>query len=99
MYGAQVSPSLISTVTDAVVDEVTTWQARPLGRVYPIVYMDCIHVKGRDGAVRIKAAYLAIGQSWRRNWSRLTPFFEYPREIRKGDLQDQRDRVGQDEPA
>jgi putative transposase len=61
MYGTQVSPSLISTVTDAVVDEVTTWQAKPLDRVYPIVYMDCIHVKVRDGAVRIKAAYLAIG--------------------------------------
>jgi len=61
MYGTEVSPSLISTVTDAVVDEVTTWQARPLDRVYPIVYMDCIHVKVREGAVRIKAAYLAIG--------------------------------------
>jgi putative transposase len=61
MYGTEVSPSLISTVTDAVVDEVATWQARPLDRVYPIVYMDCIHVKVRDGAVRVKAAYLAIG--------------------------------------
>lgn len=61
MYGAEVSPSLISNVTDAVVDEVQRWQARPLDPVYPIVYLDCIHVKVRDGAVRAKAVYLAIG--------------------------------------
>ncbi len=61
MYGAEVSPSLISSVTDAVVDEVKTWQARPLDAVYPIVYLDCIHVKVRDGTVRAKAVYLAIG--------------------------------------
>ena len=61
MYGAEVSPSLISTVTDAVIDEVKAWQARPLDPVYPIVYLDCIHVKVRDGAVRVKAVYLAVG--------------------------------------
>jgi putative transposase len=61
MYGAQVSPSLISTVTDAVFDEVTAWQARPLDPVYPIVYLDCIHAKVREGVVRVKAVYLAIG--------------------------------------
>lgn len=61
MYGAEVSPSLISNVTDAVVDEVKCWQARPLDQVYPIIYLDCIHVKVRDGAVRAKAVYLAIG--------------------------------------
>lgn len=61
MYGAEVSPSLISSVTDAVVDEVKIWQARPLDAVYPIVYLDCLHVKVRDGAVRVKAVYLAIG--------------------------------------
>jgi len=61
MYGADVSPSLISSVTDAVVDEVKIWQARPLDAVYPIVYLDCIHVKVREGAVRVKAVYLAIG--------------------------------------
>ena len=61
MYGTEVSPSLISTVTDAVVDEVKAWQARPLDPVYPIVYLDCIHVKVREGAVRVKAVYLAIG--------------------------------------
>jgi len=62
LYGAEVSPSLISTVTDAVADEVKAWQSRPLEPIYPIVYLDCIHVKVRDtGAVRVKAVYLAIG--------------------------------------
>lgn len=55
MYGTEVSPTLISSVTDAVMDEVKTWQARPLDALYPIVYLDCIHVKARDsGAVRVK---------------------------------------------
>ena len=62
LYGAEVSPSLISSVTDAVADEVKAWQSRPLEPIYPIVYLDCIHVKVRDtGAVRTKAVYLAIG--------------------------------------
>ena len=61
MYGTEVSPSLISSVTDAVSDEVKAWQARPLDTIYPIVYLDCIHVKVREGAVRVKAVYLAIG--------------------------------------
>lgn len=62
MYGTEVSPALISSVTDAVMDEVKAWQSRPLDALYPIVYMDCIHVKVRDnGAVRVKALYLAIG--------------------------------------
>lgn len=61
MYGTEVSPSLISCVTDAVSEEVKTWQARPLDAIYPIVYLDCIHVKVREGAVRVKAVYLAIG--------------------------------------
>ena len=61
MYGTEVSSSLISSVTDAVADEVKTWQARPLDALYPIVYLDCIHVKVRDGAVRVKAVYIARG--------------------------------------
>jgi transposase-like protein len=62
MYGTEVSPTLISAVTDAVSQEVKIWQARPLDALYPIVYLDCIHVKVRDsGAVRTKAVYLAIG--------------------------------------
>ena len=55
------SPSLISSVTDAVADEVKAWQSRPLDAVYPIVYLDCIHTKVREGAVRVKAVYLALG--------------------------------------
>jgi len=61
MYGTDVSPTLISSVTDAVIEEVKAWQARPLDALYPIVYLDCIHVKVRDGTVRVKAVYLAIG--------------------------------------
>ena len=64
MYGTEVSPSLISSVTDAVTDEVKAWQSRPLDGLYPIVYLDCIHVKVRDaGTVRAKAVYLALGIS------------------------------------
>jgi transposase-like protein len=55
MYGAEVSPSLIPSLTDAVVYEVQARQARPLDPVYPIIYPDCIHVKVRAGAVRVKA--------------------------------------------
>ena len=62
MYGAEVSPSLISAVTEAVSEEVKLWQSRPLEALYPILYLDCIHVKVRDtGAVRNKAVYLAVG--------------------------------------
>ena len=62
MYGAEVSPTLISTVTDGVMDEVKQWQSRPLDAVYPVIYLDCIHAKVRDaGSVRTKAIYLAIG--------------------------------------
>ena len=62
MYAVEVSPDLISTVTDAVVSEVTAWQARPLERVYPVVFFDALRVKIRDeGVVRSKAVYLALG--------------------------------------
>jgi putative transposase len=62
MYGTEVSPTLISTVTDAVIEDVKAWQSRPLEALYPIVYLDCIHVKVRDsGTVRVKAVYLALG--------------------------------------
>lgn len=56
IYGVDVSPSLISTVTDAVAEEVKAWQCRPLDALYPIVYMDVIRVKGRgNGHVVNKA--------------------------------------------
>jgi putative transposase len=62
LYGTEVSPTLISTVTDAVLDEVRTWQARPLASVYPILYFDALFVKSRqDGPVQTKAVYLALG--------------------------------------
>lgn len=62
IYGVEVSPTLISTVTDAVLDEVKAWQCRPLDAVYPIVYLDAVRVKVKDGGhVLNKAFYLAIG--------------------------------------
>lgn len=62
MYGADVSASLISKVTDAVIEQVVEWQSRPLDSVYPIVYLDCIVVKIRqDMRVINKSVYLALG--------------------------------------
>jgi putative transposase len=61
MYAVEVSPDLISTVTDAVVAEITAWQARPLEPMYPVVFFDALRVKIRDEAtVRSKAIYLAL---------------------------------------
>ena len=62
MYGTEVSPTLILSVTDSVADEVKTWQSRPLDTLYPIVYLDCIHVKVRDArAVHTKVVYPVLG--------------------------------------
>jgi putative transposase len=62
LYGTEVSPTLISTITDAVLDDVRTWQARSLASVYPILYFDALFVKSRqDGPVQTKAVYLALG--------------------------------------
>ena len=62
IYHVEVSPALISSVTEAVREEVTTWQNRQLDEVYPIMYLDAIQFKVRDsGHVRNKAVYLAIG--------------------------------------
>jgi len=62
MYDADVSPALISKVTDAVLERVIEWQSRPLEAVYPIVYLDCIVVKVRqDKQVINKSIYLALG--------------------------------------
>ncbi|UEM39027.1 IS256 family transposase [Pectobacterium aquaticum] len=62
MYDADVSPTLISKVTDAVKEQVTEWQNRSLDPLYPIVYLDCIVVKVRqDGSVINKAVFLALG--------------------------------------
>lgn len=62
MYGVEVSPSLISAVTDNVQDLVREWQTRPLEAVYPIVYLDALRVKIRhEGVVRNRCIYLAVG--------------------------------------
>ena len=62
IYGLEVSPQLISTVTDEVLAEVAQWQARALEALYPIVYFDALRLKIRDeGTVRNKAVYLALG--------------------------------------
>jgi transposase-like protein len=62
MYDADVSPTLISRVTNAVIEQVVEWQARPLDAVYPIVYLDCLVIKIRqDKKVINKAVYLALG--------------------------------------
>jgi putative transposase len=61
MYAVEVSPDLISTVTDGVLAEVTAWQSRPLETMYPVVFFDALRVKIRDEAtVRSKAIYLAL---------------------------------------
>lgn len=62
IYGVEVSPELISRVTDGVVEELNEWQNRPLEAVYPILYIDALVIKVRDqGVVRNKPVYLAIG--------------------------------------
>jgi putative transposase len=62
LYGIEVSPDLISAVTDAVLEEIAAWQARPLEASYPLVFFDAFRVKVRDeGLVRNKAVHIALG--------------------------------------
>jgi putative transposase len=62
LYGIDVSPDLISAVTDAILEEIAAWQDRPLEPVYPLIFFDALRVKIRDeGTVRNKAVYLALG--------------------------------------
>jgi putative transposase len=62
IYGVEVSPTLISNVTDAVIEEVRAWQSRPLDKLYPIVYLDALMVKIREnGQVQNRSIYVAIG--------------------------------------
>ena len=62
LYGIDVSPDLVSAVTDAVLEEIAAWQARPLEPVYPLVFFDALRVKVRDeGIVRNKAVHIALG--------------------------------------
>ena len=61
MYDVDVSADLISRVTDGVLDELAEWQSRPLDRVFPVIFIDALMVKIRDGVVTNRAVYLAIG--------------------------------------
>lgn len=61
MYQVEVSEDLISRVTDGVLEELAEWQSRPLDPVYPVVFIDALMVKIRDGVVTNRAVYLAIG--------------------------------------
>lgn len=61
IYGVDVSPDLISKVTDAVWDELEEWRNRPLDAVYPILYIDALNIKIRDGIVQNRPVYLAVG--------------------------------------
>ena len=62
LYALEVSPALVSAVTDAVLEEVAEWQNRPLEPLYPIVFLDALRVKiHEEGTVRNKAVYVALG--------------------------------------
>jgi putative transposase len=62
IYGVEISPDLVSKITDAVHAEVVEWQNRPLNRVYPVIFLDALFCKVRDGgSVKNKAAHLAVG--------------------------------------
>ena len=64
IYGVEVSPELISRVTDAVENEVTQWRNRPLQAIYPVVFLDALRVNSRqDGKNINKSLYLALGIS------------------------------------
>ena len=76
LYGTDVSPDLISRVTDAVLDEVRDWQNRPLDAVYPVVFFDALRVKIRDeGLVRNKAVYVALArlEEFEAEWGKRYP--------------------------
>src|SRR4051794_40330083 len=60
VYGAEVSRQTISTITDKVMDGMAEWQNRPLDQVYPVVFLDAIHVKVRDGKVANRPVYVAL---------------------------------------
>lgn len=60
VYGTEVSKETISTITDRVVDSMTEWQSRPLDAVYPVLFIDCVHVKIRDGQVANRPIYVAL---------------------------------------
>jgi len=60
VYGAEVSKDRITAITDRVMDGLNEWQSRPLDAVYPVIFIDCIHVKIRDGQVANRPIYVAL---------------------------------------
>ena len=60
VYGAEVSKDHVSTITDRVMDSMGEWQNRPLDPIYPVIFIDCIHVKIRDGQVVNRPIYVAL---------------------------------------
>jgi putative transposase len=65
IYGIEISPTMVSNITNKVVDVATEWQARPLSSIYPIIFFDAIHYKVKeDGKVISKAAYTCLGIDW-----------------------------------
>jgi len=60
VYGSEVSKTTISTITDTVLEGMAEWQNRPLDPVYPVLFIDCIHVKVRDGQVANRPIYIAL---------------------------------------
>lgn len=68
LYSVEVSPTLISNITDSVIDDVRQWQPRPLDMIYPIVYLDAIYLKIRNGShVENRAVYLALSVNHKGN--------------------------------
>ena len=84
IYGVDVSPDVISRVTDAVWDELDEWRNRPLDEVYPTLYVDALNIKIRDGIVSNRPAYLARR---RRFGGQETRPGDLDRRLRRGTLQ------------
>ena len=85
IYGVEVSPTLVSQVTQAVTEEIILWQNRPLDEVYPIMYLDAVRVKVRhEGRVINKAVYLAIAVTFNGVKEVLGMRTSKPRELNSG---------------
>ena len=95
-YGAEVSPELVSKITDELHPEIRKWQNRPLEEVCAVLYLDAIHARIReDAAACTKATYLAIGvdcsgrkypaiaRSWHAHWEEVVPFLSFTQPVRK----------------
>ena len=93
IYGVDVSPDLISRVTDEVMDEVRSWQSRPLDdrkivasdlkQIYRAETVEMAALRLDEFEEQWGDKYPPIGQSWRRNWEQIIPFFAYPEAVRK----------------